>query len=452
MAEKRIKLSNAISKLYSELFHHIKNSDIDEAVLYGGRGTYKSSSMAGISAYTCYKEEVPIAYIVRTKSSISRKIGKPIKAAIKRLGLEDAFEYVPSTNTIHLLASKDKDGTDIRKVKRNRKDYKEFRTGVGIDLYGCWSLQDAENIKSSMPEDKYYRLIVFEEFSNFDNLELINSLLETFVRGGNDQIAIFVTNTPRTKYHIVYKEYIEKEVEGRYVLKTTYLDAIKFNRSWIGESFIKRADKIKLINPKYFQWAYMGDAVGEDGAVFNNIEFLDYNEFESEIKHRSWGMDYGRGVDPNTLVGSYLDEETDTLYITDELWMEGKWLARDMYSRVMEFIGDSYYGEIVGDSASEKIDELAALGLNIRGCYKGPGSRLKGYTWIANRARVVVDPHRCPKITSELMKMEFRKNKLGRYIEAIDDGDDHGIDALRYQYDELYLNETNGATMINLMY
>ena len=62
-------------------------------------------------------------------------------------------------------------------------------------------------------------------------------------------------------------------------MHTTYLDVPK---EWLGEKFIEDAEWLKETNPSAYDHEYMGVAIGEGGAVFDNFFILDEEIKESE--------------------------------------------------------------------------------------------------------------------------------------------------------------------------
>ena len=58
--------------------------------------------------------------------------------------------------------------------------------------------------------------------------------------------------------------------------------------------------------------------------------------------------------------------------------------------------------------------------------------RRLSYDWLAGLREIVIDPAGCPRTFEEFTCKEFLRDRDGRWIDEIPDGDDHSIDAVRY--------------------
>ena len=77
------------------------------------------------------------------------------------------------------------------------------------------------------------------------------------------------------------------------------------------------------------------------------------------------------------------------------------------------------------------------LGLRISGARKGRDSVEHGIKWLQDRARIYIDPDRCPNTYREFMTYEYQRNRQGQFISAYPDENNHGIDAVRYGLSEV---------------
>jgi phage terminase large subunit len=88
---------------------------------------------------------------------------------------------------------------------------------------------------------------------------------------------------------------------------------------------------------------------------------------------------------------------------------------------------------IIADSEDPKsIADFASYGQLIRGAEKGSGSVEYSMKWLRTRAKIVIDPVRCPHHAREFTEYEFEKDKDGEFISAYPDRNNHSIDDTRY--------------------
>ena len=54
------------------------------------------------------------------------------------------------------------------------------------------------------------------------------------------------------------------------------------------------------------------------------------------------------------------------------------------------------------------------------------------YEWLAGLREIVIDPVRCPLAYEDFGLKEFERDRDGTWVDEIPDGNDHGIDTVRY--------------------
>ena len=82
------------------------------------------------------------------------------------------------------------------------------------------------------------------------------------------------------------------------------------------------------------------------------------------------------------------------------------------------------------DAAPEQIAAQRDAGLDARAAGKG-NMRTASYRWLAG-VRWVIDPQRCPRLAEEVRHKLHCRSPQGEWLEEVEDGDDHYIDATRY--------------------
>ena len=126
------------------------------------------------------------------------------------------------------------------------------------------------------------------------------------------------------------------------------------------------------------------------------------------------------------------------IYIYDEmvLYKHGNREAYDKLIAANKLLPDVL---IVADSAEPKsISDFRDYGANIRGAEKGEGSVDYSIKWLASRAKIVIDPVRCPHHTDEFLNYELEQTKDGEYITAYPDKNNHCIDRTRYAHNLIW--------------
>lgn len=98
---------------------------------------------------------------------------------------------------------------------------------------------------------------------------------------------------------------------------------------------------------------------------------------------------------------------------------------------------DAYYhDEIVwaNDTPDSKVQMATwrrELGIRVRPARKARMRRLS-YDWLAGLREICIDARRCPLTWEEFANKEYARDRDGRWVDDIPDGDDHSIDAVRY--------------------
>ena len=56
--------------------------------------------------------------------------------------------------------------------------------------------------------------------------------------------------------------------------------------------------------------------------------------------------------------------------------------------------------------------------------------------WLQDLAAIYIDPAVCPNAAREFAGYEYKRDRLGNFMAAFPDGEDHTIDATRYALEE----------------
>lgn len=205
------------------------------------------------------------------------------------------------------------------------------------------------------------------------------------------------------------------------ILRTWYKD-----NAFCPEATKKVLEGYKETNPeKYKLWA-LGEFTKLEGVVFRNWDTV--HEVPAEVFPESLGigLDFGFSGDPTAAVRVWLRESTR------EIWLQQLVYSTDLYNtdiyNALTAAGVGPYEEVTADSARpDIIGDLYRMGLNgIKGVKKYSGykediaMRLQGYQ--------IHVTEESTDIIKELSTYSWARDKNGKQLPKLQDGDDHSID------------------------
>lgn len=397
-----------IADIYHPIIRKIRNGEVSEVILKGGRGGGRSSAFGAI-----------IHELLKNDSNIHamaiRKVGNTMKDSIyaklswgmSKQGLDDDYEKTKSPMEMRMKA-----------------------TGQTIYFRGA---DKPEKIKSFAPDKGYCAILWVEEADQFSEAEIRN-IRQSVLRGGERALLFMSFNPPKSADHWINK-YVKVPKEGQAICHATYLDV---PREWLGQPFIDEAEHMKAVNPEAYEHEYLGIANGRGGFVFTQLEIRTIEDEEIEsFDHIFQGVDWGLAPDPYVFVRLHYDAMRETIYFIDEYVVRG---ARNVQTgQVIIDRGYTDY-EVTCDSAEKKsVLDYRDMGIVAKPAKKGPGSVEYGMKWLAGR-KIVIDPKRTPYVYEEFSNYEFEKDKEGNLITGYPDKNNHTIDATRYAL-EKYANK-----------
>ena len=252
--------------------------------------------------------------------------------------------------------------------------------------------------------------------------------------GGVKKRVTFVFN-PILKTSWIYKEFFSKinwaEDQTEYaddnltIIKTTYKD----NR------FLEQDDIDRLENEEdeyYYSvytlgnWGVLGDV------IFKNWQVQDLTEMIPVFDNLRHGQDFGYSNDPAAYVKTHYDSKRDTIYVFDERYMlEAS--DDDLAGEIKPLLGTDY---LWCDSEDPKtIAALKSRSMKARGVKKGAGSVNYGIKWL--KSKKIIIHTACNQFRNEIEQYHWKKNKqTGEVLNVPAKGSDHGVDALRYAYEQ----------------
>lgn len=219
--------------------------------------------------------------------------------------------------------------------------------------------------------------------------------------------------------HELSKAVINKEANAL-VLRTWYKD----NRFCPPET-IRVLEGYKTTNPeKYKLWA-LGESTTVEGAVFDNWDIVE--KVPEEIQYDSFGvgLDFGFSNDPSAAVRGWV--------LNNEIWLKllvyKTGLHNEMLFNELVTAGVTEYDLVPADSSRpDIIEDLHRRGLQgIKGVKKHGGykeevaNRLKSY-----KIHLIEGD---TDLIREFSTYSWARDKNGKQLPKLQDGDDHGIDA-----------------------
>ena len=370
-------------------------------VFEGGRGGIKSTYISEKIIELLKNNHNMHACIVRkVGGTLKDSVYAQMKWSIHELGLDEEFE-----------------------CKKSPLEIVYKKTGQIIYFRG---VDDPVKLKSIKPPFGYIGILWKEEKDQLAGPAEERSINQSVLRGGVDSYDFSSYNPPKSKSNWVNKEKLIPD-ENRILHHSTYLDA---PRAWLGEKFIQDAEHLKEVNPDAYDHEYLGEANGEGGSVFQNLEIRTITDDEIAQMDRIYqGVDWGWYPDIYAFERIYIDQARMKVYLIAENTgnkmlnsVTGQWIIDHGYNDYM----------ITCDSAENKsIKDYKDMGIPARGCNKYPGS--VDYTMKGMQAYTfVIDPARTPVAHKEFTEYEYEKDKEGNVISGYPDANNHTIDSIRY--------------------
>lgn len=401
-----IALSECIAPHFYDLYKTIKQDKNTEYWLRGGRGSTKSSFIAIVIVLTIIRlKEANVVVFRRYENEVRDSVFSQIQWAIGMLGLDEEFKYY---------------------VRPFKIVYK--KTGQVILFKAADQPQKLKSIK--IPQG-YVKFVWFEEVDQFAGMYQIRNLLQSLLRGTQEQQTVFYSYNPPKSARSWTNAETKISKPGRVV---HYSDYRSVPKEWLGETFIREAEHLQSIDPEAYRHEYLGEETGTGLEVFTNIDIREISDKEiAYFDHRNQGLDFGYAADPLCFMEGHFDAKKRRLYLFDEIAGVGI-KNSDLVKKLSE---DQLAELTLADSAEPKsIDELRMEhGMNIIGAEKAPGSVEHGIKYLQDLEMIVIDPVRCPLAAKEFINYSLDVDRYGDVISKYPDKDNHSIDSVRYMMD-----------------
>ena len=401
MCRMKVSLKERIAPSFYRLHQQVKRHDTTHYWLKGGRGSTKSSFIS---------IEIILGMMKGPKRNavVFRKIGGTLRESV----------YEQLIWAIDVLGVADKWKARISPLSLSYGKQRILFRGVDDPL-------KSKSIKLS---HGYFAYIWFEELAEFPEMDTINTVLQSVMRGGTTFWCFYSYNPPESVQSWVnYEASLARP--DKIVHHSTYLTVPP---DWLGAPFIAEADHMKAVNEEKYRHQYLGEVTGTGGEVFRNVTLRRITDAEIDRFDRIYrGLDWGYAADPLAYMVVQYDKTRKRLYIFHELYR-----VNMSNAKAADYINKENPGRelVICDSAEPKsIDDIEERGVRAEGAVKGPGSVERGIRFLKDELEeIIIDPDRCPNAAREFTQYELEKDKLGNFKSVYPDKNNHTIDAVRY--------------------
>lgn len=376
------------------------------SVITGGRGSGKSFAVSDFLLRLTYEKGHVILFTRLTLTSAHISIIPEFIEKIEILKVNEHFEIKQDSITNKLT------GSVIL--------FKGIRTSSG---------NQTANLKSIMGVTTW----VLDEAEELTDEKIFDKIDDSIRTTTAQNRVIFILN-PTTVDHWIHNRFFLGN-EDVLLIHTTYLD----NIDNLSESFILKAEKLRVKNPVTYDHRYLGRWMSKmDGVVFENWET---GEFDETHQLMCFGQDYGFSNDPTTLIQVAVDKKHKKLYLKEHFYLPASKLGTNQIFELNTNYAQS--ARIVGDSQEARlIADLKKMGNNIVPCKKGVGSVSAGLMRMLDYD-IIIDKN------SLNLQKEFNNYVwIDKGSKLVIDDYNHGIDAARYAFDYL-TNRANGQTTVS---
>lgn len=416
MDRPRVNAASLVIRAFHELYRQVMSGG-GEWWMKGGRGSTKSSFISLCVVILVVAHPFANAVVVRRVGNTLRdSVYEQICWAISALGLERWFLCKVSPMEIVYLP-----------------------TGQRIVFRG---LDDPLKLKSTKFRKGYCAVLWFEELDQIAGWAQVSSVIKSLRRGGDVFWTFYSYNPPRSKSCWVNEKALEMERKpGCTVHHSTYLDVIESGHAdWLGRDFVEDAEWQRENDPLGYEWEMLGVPVGNGGDVFDNAVFREVADAELDaFDNMRCGQDFGWYPDPWHFTISEWQPARRRLVT----WYEdraNKLQPWEQASRILDALTWSDDGEsdpvlhgayvLSDDAEPQTIAAQRERGVNAKASGKG-GMREASYRFLQS-VEWVIDPVRCPRLAREVREKQYDQSPDGEWLNSIPDGNDHGIDSVRY--------------------
>ena len=385
------------------------------SVIYGGRGSAKSWSVAAYLVLSATQEKLRILCCREVQVSIKDSVHTLLKDTIYRLKLQGIFDITDVSIRCTLTGSE----FIFKGLKHNIND---IRSTEGIDV--CW-VEEAHAVS----EDSW------------------RNLIPTIRKKGS---RFFITFNPDLETDATYQRFVLHSPPGFEKLKINYNE-----NPFLSAEILAEAEYDREVNPEAYDNVWMGNVRrNSEAQVFaGKYEIRDFRVPERhEVDRFFIGCDWGFAKDPTTCVMAYIQD--GFLYVCREGYGVGVDMA-DIPKKIFANVPEAEQGwPMFADCARpETISYLSSrrwyiphegktheVAYNLKPCTKWKGSVEDGIAYLKSFRKIIIHPS-CKHTITEFNNYSYEVDKnTGEVLPKLKPGYDHCIDALRYALDGYITN------------
>jgi len=357
-------------------------------VLYGGRAAGRSWTVARLLLTFAARERLRIL--------CAREWQRSMKDSVHRL-LLDQIEMLALPG----FTSTD---TEIRHANGSLFLFDGLRTNIekiksleGIDR--CW-VEEAERVSERS----------------------WGVLIPTIRVAGSE---LWITFNPYLESDPTYQRFVVHPPDGTIVIRSSYRD-----NPWLSQELKDEIAHLRRVDPDAAAHIYDGECqTHSEAQVLHGKWCVEDFEAGPDWEGPYYGADWGASRDPTVLVRCWV--HAGSLYVDHAVY--GVSVDLDKTPAMFDLVPDSRRHMIRADnSRPETIDFVARRGFTITAAPKWSGSVEDGVAHLRSYDRIVIHP-RCTQLEQEARLYRRKTDELtGVVLLQFMDGNDHGMDALRY--------------------
>jgi len=250
------------TKLAMPLFcKKILDSDISYILLYGGRIGGKTNNTAKIGNLLMLMNPYSDGIVARVSyGSLGDSSYAEVQASIEEMGESIAEQF-----------------------KFKRSPLRIERVGNSGTIYFIgYGGSNTSRTKSIKTKHKI-KFVILEETQELKNEENLQQALASFRRHFGENVKVFILGNPYPQKVHWFSKFIEQHKfdPDWLVMNVTYLDILPF----VNDYDLKEILKMKLNNPEYYRWFYLGEMTGGFGMVYPMFRREKYTITPSEWEY-----------------------------------------------------------------------------------------------------------------------------------------------------------------------
>lgn len=364
-------------------------------VIYGGRDSAKSHSIARLLILRAYSENIKILCTREIQNSIRDSAYALLIKIIQDYGLSAYFNITREEIRCITTGSK----FIFKGLQHNIEDIKGTE---GVDL--CW-VEEARNV-------------------SYDSWRI---LIPTIRKEGSQ---IIVSFNPDLVDDPVYDMFVTHKRPDALVIKINYNE-----NPFLSETSRREIAYMKSEDPQLYDWIYGGNIrATTEARILHNIVIHDFEINQARQPH--FGCDWGFS-DPNTIIQNYIDD--NELYICREFYennldpeqLRTKFILTDWILR-QNIIADSARPELIKLMNATGRFQFTGSRKNIGQPQKEGAFKFTMAMYLKQFKKIHIHETNCPNAAREFPRWSWQVDKNEKILDIVCDGDDHTVDATIY--------------------